>query len=100
MILVRVTFQAAYGKAGEIVEILKRDMPMDEEGGRGRILTDLSGAFDTVVLENEIESIDDYFTRLREMFAEENANESESMRKVAEMIESGHREFFTIEAET
>jgi hypothetical protein len=99
MILVRVTFQAEYGKAGEIVEILKRDMPMDEGSGRGRILTDLSGAFDTVVLENEIESIDEYFTRMRAMFADENANENESMRTVAKMIESGHREFFTIEAE-
>jgi hypothetical protein len=97
MILVRVTFQAAYGKAGEIVEILKAETPMDEEDMRGRILTDLSGAFDTVVLESEIESIDDYFTRMRAMFADETA--SQNMRKVAEMIESGHREFFTIEAQ-
>lgn len=97
MILVRVTFQAAYGKAGEIVELLKADMPGDERGWKGRLLTDLTGAFDTVVMETEIESIDEYFTRLREIFADE--REMESLNRVATMIESGHREFFTIEAE-
>jgi hypothetical protein len=93
MILVRVVFQAKYAKAGEIVNILKQDPPRDE---KYRLMTDLSGSFDTVVLETEIESLDAYFKGMWEMFADEEM--SASMRKVSEMIESGHREFYTIEA--
>jgi hypothetical protein len=94
MILVRVTFQAQYGKAGEIVKLMTQDVQPDMHG---RILTDLTGSFDTVVIETEVESIDQYFSDMREMFA--NAEESDSMRAAGALIESGHREFFTIEAE-
>ena len=94
MILVRVTFQVQFGKAGELVEMMKQQPPQDLSG---RILTDLSGPFDTVVIETVVESIDDYFRRLREMFA--NTEMNESMRSVGELIASGHREFYTIEAE-
>ena len=95
MILVRVTFQAQFGKAGEIVEIMKREPPPDV---RGRILTDLSGPFDTVVLETVVESIDEYFRQMREMFA--NPEMSEEMRSVYGLVASGTREFYTIETET
>ena len=95
MILVRVTFQAQFGKAGEIVALMKQDPPPDV---RGRILTDLSGAFDTVVLETVVESIDDYFRKMYEMFADQEM--SEPMRNVYSLIASGSREFYTIEAET
>ena len=94
MILVRVTFQAEYGKAGELIELLKQEPPPDTHG---RLLTDLSGPFDTVVIETEVESLDQYFSSMREMFANQEA--SQSMRAAGALIESGHREFFTIEAE-
>ena len=94
MILVRVTFQAQYAKAGELVKLLMQDPSPDTHG---RLLTDLTGSFDTVVFETEVESMDEYFSSMREMFANEEA--SESMRAASALIESGHREFFTIEAE-
>ena len=95
MILVRVTFQAQFGKAGEIIELLKQEPPLE---ARGRLLTDLSGPFDTVVLETVVDSIDDYFRQLQEMFA--NQEMSEAMRQAYRLIASGTREFYTIEAET
>jgi hypothetical protein len=95
MILVRVTFQAQFGKAGEIVELMKRNPPADIRGGR--ILTDLSGPFDTVVFETVVESIDAYFRQLQEMFA---SDPSEEERAVYALVTSGTREFYTIEAET
>jgi hypothetical protein len=95
VILVRVTFQAQFGKAGEIIELLKQDPPLDV---RGRILTDLSGPFDTVVLETVVDSIDEYFRQLQELFA--NQEMSEAMRQAYGLIASGTREFYTIEAET
>jgi hypothetical protein len=94
MILVRDIFQAKFGKAGEIVELMKQG---PTPGLRGRVLTDLSGPYDTVVIEQEVESIDEYFRRLREMFAQEES--SDAMRSMGEMIVSGRREIFTIEAE-
>ncbi len=97
MILVRVTFQAQFGKAGEMVELFKQN-PTPPIGTRGRVLTDLSGPFDTVVIESVVESLDDYFRQLREMFAAPEMNEN--TRAMGQMIASGHREFYTIELES
>ena len=97
MILIRDIFQAQFGKAGEIVELMKQGPSM---GMGGRVLTDLSGPYDTVVIEQEVESIDEYFRRMREMFAQmEQEEPSEAMRAMSEMIVSGRREIFTIETE-
>ena len=93
MILIRDIFQAKFGQAGEMVELMKQN-PMP--GMRGRVLTDLSGPYDTVVIEAEVESIDEYYRRLREMFDQE---PNEAMRAMGDMIVSGRREIFTIEAE-
>lgn len=93
MILIRDIFQVQFGKAGEMVEMMKQN-PM--EGMHGRVLTDLSGPYDTVVVETEVESIDEYFRRMREMFAQEQPDEA--MQAMGEMIVSGRREIFTIEA--
>jgi hypothetical protein len=60
-----------------------------------RILTDLTGSFDTVVIESEIESIDAYFAMLQAMFAEEDNGEPDSMMAV---YDTGNRTFYTIEA--
>lgn len=95
MILVRVTFQAQFGKAGELVALLKQAPPQDVHG---RVLTDLSGPFDTVVLETVVESLDAYFRQLQELFA--SSEMSAPMRTMSALIASGHREFYTIEAET
>jgi hypothetical protein len=94
MILIRDIFQAQFGKAGEMVEMMKQN-PIP--GMRGRVLTDLSGPYDTVVVEAEVESIDEYFRRLREMFAQ--AEPDEAMQAMSAMIVSGRREIFTIEME-
>ena len=53
MILVRVVFQARNGKAGELVADMKQALDHMKRGDqRGRLLTDLSGPLDTVVLES------------------------------------------------
>jgi hypothetical protein len=59
-----------------------------------RILTDLTGSFDTVVIESEIESIDAYFAMLQVMFAEEESDDS----GMEDAYQSGSRTFYTIEA--
>jgi len=98
MILVRTTFHAKFGQAGRVVQMFTNFDAMPESMRLPtRVLTDLSGPFDTVVVEQVVESIDDYQRRMREMFA---ASEGAPMAgTMAELVASGHREYYTIEAE-
>jgi hypothetical protein len=64
-------------------------------GGGTRLLTDLSGPFDTVVAEAVIASNDAYNRQLQEGFADPEAGQL--FGRVAQLIESGRREYFTIE---
>ena len=99
MILVRNIFQCKYGKAGELARLMAemRGQMEPAEGGGMRVLTDLSGPFDTVVLETVIESIDAYNRQLQEQFADPAAGEV--FAQMPALIESGRREYFTIETE-
>ncbi len=98
MILVRTTFHAKFGQAGRLVQMFTDVATMPESMRLPtRVLTDLSGPFDTVVLEQVVESIDDFQRRMREMFtASPGGAESNPM---IEIVASGHREYYTIEAE-
>ena len=100
MILVRLVFQAKSGKAHEVVgafkentEVMKQMLGSDV---RVRILTDLSGPFDTVVQEMEVESLAEW-ERLREaIFA--NPEFQERQANGESPFESGRTEFYTLEA--
>ena len=101
MILVRMVCQAKFGKAGEVVagfkqsqEIVGRVIAPDV---RVRILTDLSGPFDTVVLEMEVESLAEWERLRTAIFSNPEVQEAEA--GMAEVIESGRTEYYTIEAE-
>jgi len=98
MILERTVLHCKPGTARQMVESFKG------LGGRlkeqdviksFRILTDLTGSFDTVVIESEIESIDAYFAMLQAMFAE-GANSGEQDAAMA-VYNTGHRTFYAIE---
>src|SRR5437879_4920536 len=97
MILVRNIFQAKFGRAGELANGFKESVRQINEGygGKARIMTDLSGQFDTVVMEIEIESLALWEQRRATMFAEPDFQES--FARTAGLIESGRAEFYTIE---
>jgi heme-degrading monooxygenase HmoA len=98
--LVRDEFQCEAGQAQEFVTRFK-EMAGSLEGHdvieRARVLTDLSGRFDTVVVESEIESIDAYLAMMRTLFAD-----PDFQARQAELgntaYRSGTRTFYTIEA--
>ena len=100
MILVRDEFQCEAGQAQEFVNRFK-EMSSSLEGQdtikRGRVLTDLSGRFDTVVVESEIESSDAYLAFMHALFAD-----LDFQTRQAELgpipYRSGTRTFYTIEA--
>jgi hypothetical protein len=75
-------------------------MPQGSQGAATstRVLTDLSGKNFTLVIESTAESMDAYWKSLQEMFKEpENSGQPDLFNQY---IESGYREFYTIEYES
>ena len=97
MILVRNIFQANFGKAGELAKIMKGTTEQMGKmfGGKVRVLTDLSGQYDTVVMEVEVESLGMWEQKRAEMFASPELGEQTV--GIEGMIIGGRAEFFTIE---
>ncbi len=99
MVLVRFVFQAKWRNAQKVVDEFKKNAEMMQSvlGSEmhGRILTDLSGPFDTVVQELEVESLAEW-ERLRTAMLS-----NPEFQQVQESGEnpfiSGHTEFYTIE---
>jgi hypothetical protein len=100
-ILVRFICQAKFGKASEVVAGFKQSgeivRTIVAPNIRTRLLTDLSGPFDTVVQEIEVESLAEW-ERLRAMiFSNPEIQEAEAA--LSSLIKSGRTEYCTIEAE-
>lgn len=102
MIIVRTVFQADYGKGGELAAEFKKVGAQigAEIGGsrRWRILTDLSGSFDTVVQELELESLAEWEQMRSRLFA--SASLRDAIATARGMTDSGRTEFWTVEAQS
>ena len=100
MILVRDEFQCKLGGAQQAVDRIKAMADLLEGQDvikRARVLTDLSGRFDTVIFEAEVESLDAYFAMMRAAFT--NPDIQARSASLGEMPQqSGSRSFYTIEA--
>jgi hypothetical protein len=100
MILVRFVCQAKFGKAGEVVAGFKRSgeimRTLVGPHVRARLLTDLSGPFDTVVQEIELESLAEWEQLRAVIFSNPEVQEAEA--GLLQTIEAGQTEFYTIEA--
>lgn len=99
MVLARVIFQAKFGKANELVKAFKSMdqilTPEQLEALQPRVLTDISGPFDTVVLETTHESLAAVEEHRKSIFAQADGMEGES--PVRDLIVSGRNEYWTIE---
>ena len=95
MILVRIVMRAKQGTVNKMVADMK-EMTKDAPN-RPQILTDLSGPFNTVVLETKFESLAAYETWRAEFFNSEQFQDDNAERD--EMLEGGSTEFYTIEQE-
>lgn len=95
MILVRNIFQAKYGMGDALVELLKSDMEIWSQGQDLRILTDASGRFFTVVAEFSFESMAAFEEAQGKEFALPQFGEW--FAKMVPLVESGSREFWTIQ---
>jgi len=102
MILVRTVLQATFGRGAEVAQLaVEVDRRLAKEtgwGGRWRVLTDLSGPFDTVVLETVVESLAAWERLRAELFSQPAFRDA--MPKLQELVQSGRAEYYTIEAES
>ena len=100
MIVVRTVLQAKFGSGGKLAATFSESASaMMAEAGtprRWRVLTDLSGTFDTVVQEIEVESLAAWETMRVRLF--EAAAFRDSMATMQELVVSGHNEYWTLEA--
>ena len=99
MLLIRDIFHCKPGKVRPMVDKFKamQKLPKPKGFGNVRLLTDVSGApFWTVITEMEVESLETF------MAMDENAPEMKEMGRIMEgyheLVVSGRREIFTIEA--
>jgi hypothetical protein len=101
MILVRFVLQAQLGKAGQAVEDFKQNKEMMQRilgpDVKVRILTDLSGPFDTVVQEMEFESLAEWERVRAATFA--NPEFQQAQASGESPFVSGRTELYTIEAD-
>jgi hypothetical protein len=94
MILVRNVFQAKYGKGDELVALFKEAGQTWAAQDAGRILTDASGPFFTVVTETEVESLAAWEQRSAAIFA--HPEFGRWFERMVPLVESGRREFYQI----
>jgi len=100
MILVRTEFQCKWGHVREVVDNFKamvEQMSTQDVIKRSRIMTDLSGRFDTVIVESEVESIDAFFAMLHAAFADPEFQSTQAALADSP-YQTGQRTFYTIEA--
>lgn len=99
MILVRTVLQARFGTGGKLAasfsETTKSMMAEMGKPRRWRVLSDLSGPFDTIIQEIEAESLAEWETMRARLF--ELAAFRESMAQMQELVVSGRNELWTIE---
>ncbi len=94
MILVRTVFNVKQGNITRAVDEFKK--MLGEMPGRPVLLTDLSGPFNTVVLEARYDSLAAYEKARAEMFSRPDMQEAQSQNE-EQLFESGSNEFYTIE---
>ncbi len=99
MILVRDVFHCKFGMGDQVVAVMKkvsdRNAGPDGPVKSARIMTDISGRFFSVVSELEMESVEAHQAMLHAAF--ENPDFAQDFAPMSEAIESGHREYYTIE---
>jgi hypothetical protein len=97
MLVVRNTFRLKFGKAREAVAIMKEGLAIQKRAGLEapmRLLTDLTGRHYTLVLEITIQNLTELETMMPKVMG--NPDWQANYQKFAPLVESGHRDIFTI----
>lgn len=98
MYMIRDVFHCKRGKAPEIV----KDMEAFNETGLsagikpGRIYVDMTGRFDTVVMELEVESLDQYYKMERGLYVEPDPETAQLTTHLNDATATGYREIYEV----
>ncbi len=96
MIVVRNVFQLEFGKAREArVLVAEMQTLVKKHGGRSsKYLTDLTGAFYTLVMETSYKNLSEYEKESEEVMGKEDFEKW--YKKFIPLIKSGYREIFSV----
>jgi hypothetical protein len=99
MVVIRNVFQLKFGKTKDAVAIVKQGVAIQKRILAGvefssRILTDITGPFYTVVLETTVPNLAAFESFASRLFADKEWQAA--YQQMVPLVESGHREIFTI----
>ena len=97
MIVVRNVFQLKFGKAREALAVMKEGIAIQKRlaaDGSPRLLTDLTGRHYTLVLEMTVPNLAAFEAMAPKVFG--NPEFQANYQKMVPLVESGHREIFTL----
>lgn len=97
MIVVRNVFQLKFGKAREALAVMKEGVAIQKRlaaEGSARLLTDLTGRHYTLVLEMTLPNLAALEAMAPRIFGDKEFQAN--YQKMVPLVESGHREIFTI----
>jgi hypothetical protein len=97
MIVIRNVFQLKFGKAREALAVMKDGVAIQKRlapEGSARLLTDVTGRHYTLVLEVTVPNLAAIETMVPRVFGDPEFQAN--YQKMMPLVESGHRELFTI----
>ena len=95
MIIVREVFIAKPGSASKLAKLMKEVMA--EWGvAKVRVMTDMTGVFNKVVVETEMDNLTDFDKRMKEYSNRPKDKTSEKMAGYTDMYHSGKREIYQV----
>jgi hypothetical protein len=99
MIVIRNVFRLKFGKTREALALMKEGVAIQKKALAGvdfstRLLTDVTGPFYTLVLELTVPNLATFETSAPRLFGDKDWQAN--YQKMAPLVESGHREVFTI----
>ena len=104
MVVIRNVFQLKFGKAKEAVALMKEGLAIQKRLASSaglqmshRVLSDVTGPFYSLVLEITVPSVGAFEQTAAAIMG--NADWQANYQKLVPLVESGHREIYTISAE-
>jgi hypothetical protein len=98
MYLMRLVYDCQRGKTPEVIECLKILNQVYTRDGctNGRICVDRMGRMDRAIFEFEVESLDQFYARLRERYANLSPTGQELVARLNENAVEGSRELYEV----
>jgi hypothetical protein len=97
MIVIRNVFQLKFGKAREALVVMKEGVAIQKRlaaDASARLLTDVTGPHYTLVLELTVPNLAAFEATVPRIFGDKDFQTN--YQKMVPLVESGHREIFTI----